>query len=77
MSLTGHSGTIKAELGLGGEQVTNDLRQAQNKRIMLEVQINLPIQTLLESVELRLDGDKFDLFKKYLRISGLTRTSVI
>lgn len=45
----------------------------------MEIQINLPLQTMVEQVEMKLNHnqDKLELFKKYLKVSGLTRTSVL
>ena len=45
----------------------------------MELQINLPSQTLVEQVEVKLSqaSERYDLFRKYLRIAGLTRSSVL
>ena len=48
-------------------------------RHLMEVQINLPLQTLVEQVEVKLSQapERQELFRKYLRISGVTRSSVL
>lgn len=45
----------------------------------MELQINLPVQTMIEQIELRFSpsAEKFDLWGKYLKISGVTRSSVL
>ena len=45
----------------------------------MELQISLPHHTLVEQVDLRFtqNKEKFELFKKYLKISGITKSSVL
>lgn len=43
----------------------------------MEIQINLPYNTLVEQVDLRINQNKFGLFKKFLKISGITKSSLI
>jgi hypothetical protein len=45
----------------------------------MELQINLPTQTLVDQVEVKLGqaAERYELFRKYLRIAGLTRSSVL
>lgn len=45
----------------------------------MEIQINLPLQTLVEQVEVKFGQapERYDLFRRYLRIAGLTRSSVL
>ena len=45
----------------------------------MEIQINLPVQTMIEQIELRFSpgAEKFELWAKYLKISGVTRSSIL
>lgn len=45
----------------------------------MEIAINLPVQTMVEQIEIKLNSnaEKFDLWSKYLKISGVTRSSLL
>ena len=44
-------------------------------RYMVEVSVNLPVQTLIEQIELHFhqDEQKFALVSKYLKLAGVTK----
>ena len=42
---------------------------------LAEVRINLPVQMMVEQVELKLNQQNKDIFQKYFKLAGITRSS--
>lgn len=69
--------TDKHMFTINDDQKKETKKPEGDRQFMMELQVNLPTQTLLECIELKFNPEHFSLFQKYLKISGLTRSSVI